>query len=65
VRHAGCWESRLAVVGFARLYNVRPRQKHSWASIEASSGGAFYEASAQIKEALFLDMRLDVVKAPA
>ncbi len=33
--------------------------------LEAANGGGVYEASWQIKTALFLDMRLDVVKTRA
>jgi hypothetical protein len=33
--------------------------------LEASNGGGVYEASMQIRKALFLNMRLDVTKTPA
>jgi hypothetical protein len=33
--------------------------------LEAAKGGGVYEASLQIRKALFLNMRLDVTKTPA
>jgi hypothetical protein len=59
-------DARAFMLDLPAQYSERKHWQHAAGlMLESSKGGGVYEASAQLKKALFLDMRLDVVRTPA